>query len=615
MRSAGTTRAWTVGVLLLTVLLPPGIAPAASGGLRQQIPSVLPRIVNGLETRHYPAVGILLAGDDTGSASLLCSGTLIGCETFLTAAHCVEGNSDPASYFVFFQHAGFFGVSSVTSRPDYDFPVGDVAVMRLSAPLNGIAPIPINTSASPGPGTAGVIVGFGRTGGPDYEYGLKRYGGVTTADCDGGISSVTSVCWNFESPLGPPGEDSNTCNGDSGGPLLVDFGSGDTVAGITSGGFSDDCLPTDVSYDANVFHYRTWIEGEGGADLSRTTCGEVPQVGDTGTGVLAFSGDLDSGVPDGVHSVEVPVGTTLLRFAMNATDNDTADFDLYVKAGSLASSTTFDCKADGPGQYGFCEFAAPAPGTWNVLVHRYRGTGRYQLTVTTFEVDCGNPANEGAACDDGNACTGPDTCGAGVCAGPSLLDGTSCDDGSACSRGDACEAGACVSGPAPALGCKTTSIAGRSFLRIKNKTPDKRDRIVWRWLGGSATAVAEFGDPAAGAGYVLCVYDDVGGVPHLEVEVPLPTGTRWTLQSDGFKYRDRSRKALAIRKVRLKAGLDGKASIFVTGKGEDLGLGPAVPLQQEGGIIVQLLNDDTCWEATYSTNIVNDGTTFRARGD
>ncbi len=50
-----------------------------------------------------------------------------------------------------------------------------------------------------------------------------------------------------------------------------------------------------------------------------------------------------------------------------------------------------------------------------------------------------NPTNEGGKCDDGNACTGPDTCSGGVCSGPRI----SCDDGDLCTT-DSCD---------PATGC------------------------------------------------------------------------------------------------------------------------------------------------------------------
>src|SRR6185436_2735495 len=83
-----------------------------------------------------------------------------------------------------------------------------------------------------------------------------------------------------------------------------------------------------------------------------------------------------------------------------------------------------------------------------------------------------NKAN-GAACNDGDACTQTDTCQAGVCTGqnpvvcsaldqchaagvcapatgicsnPNKANGTACDDGNACTLGEICTAGTCGGG-------------------------------------------------------------------------------------------------------------------------------------------------------------------------
>ncbi len=250
--------------VLLTILLL--LAPmGAFAGEGVQLPwTDPPRIVNGTLTAEDPSTGALLSPGNPASGGLLCSGTLIGCETFLTAAHCVcdtiglgcQGVNapDPSDYVVFLQHAGFFSVASISVHPDFDFPVADVAVLKLATPVTGVAPAPINVARDPAAGTTGTIVGFGRTAGA-FDYGIKRRGVVELAPCTDGISGTTSVCWDFLDPIGLPGEDSNTCNGDSGGPLFVDYGCGSTVAGITSGGTSATCDATDHSYDANVYNY------------------------------------------------------------------------------------------------------------------------------------------------------------------------------------------------------------------------------------------------------------------------------------------------------------------------------------------------------------------------
>lgn len=353
-----------------------------------------PRIVNGLPTHDFPTTGALLQGSDPNTADSLCSGTLIGCNTFLTAAHCVCAASgalcqpplapNPNDYKVFLQHAGLFSVSSISVRSDFLFPVGDVAIVKLATPVVGVAPSKINKTQAPSFGTDGTIAGFGRSSGTVYDYGLKRYGAITTSACPLLVSPTTSVCWTFEAPIGAPGTDSNTCSADSGGPLFVDFGAGPLVAGITSGGTGSNCLATDQSYDANVYTYRNWITQVGGADLDNASCGALPQVGSAGVQVNGVQGTVSSTSPEGRSTFTVPAETALLRVAMNAHDDGIANFNLYVKQGSAPTTTSFDCARTGAGQFGFCEFASPAAGTWHVLVQRVTGTGSYQVTASAF---------------------------------------------------------------------------------------------------------------------------------------------------------------------------------------------------------------------------------------
>jgi hypothetical protein len=370
--------------LLALVMLVTG--PAAAERLE-------PRIVNGLLSFSDPTVGVLLAGSDPGRAQAFCSGTLIGCQTFVTAAHCVcdfdgaacqsgPGAPDPADWLVFFQHAGFFAVQSIALQPSFDFPADDVAVLTLAAPVSGVTPTPL-AAAEPPLGTEGTIVGFGRSGGGAEDYGLKQRGSVVTAACEPSLPDGL-VCWEFAAPVGPPGTDSNTCNGDSGGPLFVDDGGTRTLAGITSGGDSFDCQATDRSYDTSVAVQRPYLEAQAGADLGAPSCGALSQVGDQATQVIGFTQALDAGKPQGLHSFEVGPGVTTLRVALNAAEEPGADVDLYVRYGSPATTTEWDCRAYGPNQWGFCAFDAPAEGTWYALANRYAGASTYQLTATLF---------------------------------------------------------------------------------------------------------------------------------------------------------------------------------------------------------------------------------------
>jgi hypothetical protein len=438
---------FALALLVLTGAVGGASRAAAEDGARHP----LPRIVNGVLTSEYASTGVLLNGDNFDNAGLLCTGVLIGCETFLTAGHCVvdsgEAPAGPENFSVFFQHAGFFRVASVELHPDYAFPEADLAVLKLAVPVTGIAPTPINTVEVPATGTDGIIVGFGRTGGNSFEVGLKYAGTVVTATCGDGISNTTSVCWSFVGPLGDPGQSSNTCNGDSGGPLFVDFGAGLTVAGVTSGGTSDNCRPPDHAFDANVFFYRDWIRAVGGSDVDNASCGDGPQVGQSGATVVAMSGKVSSSKPEDRYTISVPPAVDALRVTMNGVETGLTDFDLYVKAGSVPTLTDYDCRGNGFGQYAACEFAAPVPGDWHLMVQQASGSGVHQLTATYFGVDCNDAANEGASCDDGNQCTDADRCVGGTCRGATLADGVSCDDGDLCTALDTCQAGACMGAP------------------------------------------------------------------------------------------------------------------------------------------------------------------------
>ncbi len=223
---------------------------------------------------------------------------------------------------------------------------------------------------------------------------------------------------------------------------------------------------------------------------------------------------------------------------------------------------------------------------------------------------------DGGSCDDGNTCTSGDQCASGACVGSPVVDGTSCDDGSQCTD-DACQSGQCVGVPTPASGCKTPTLPLKSQLVMKDKSPDTGDQVVWKWTKGQATTFAELGDPAATDAYELCVY---GPGSTLLFSAKVPAGGTcagvpcWkTLPAKGYSYKDKDRTPDGMEKLSLTSGAAGAAKISAKGKGVHLNMptlgSVALPIQ------TQLRGAGQCWEADYSTAIVNVPSQFKARSE
>ncbi|MCU1354497.1 MAG: plasma kallikrein-like [Acidimicrobiales bacterium] len=275
---------------LVALAILAGIAAPAAGATPPPRNARGTRIIGGdtVTPRQYPFMaGVLIT---IGVDSFQCGGTVLSVSWVLTAGHCVtadDGSVLPPSAFQVRTGSDFYdsggtvhNVATVVRRADFNglFLDNDAALLRLAKPTSAPAVQVVGPSDSDlfTPGTMATTVGWGLTSAPPsgQPSDQLRHVSVPTVSDSTCASDypIGRTDPNDGYPLefhagtmtcaGYPEGGKDSCNGDSGGPLLVPGPgtSGWRQMGIVSWGYQC-ALADNPGVYAKLTTYSTWVGG------------------------------------------------------------------------------------------------------------------------------------------------------------------------------------------------------------------------------------------------------------------------------------------------------------------------------------------------------------------
>ncbi len=282
-------------------------SPETADGVYPRI--VINNTIGAQGSRDYAA-----PFDSVIRASVGCTGTLIAPTVVISARHCGIGAGD-LIVFGDNSNAGIFTATVLSSfLPDGSGSLldgGDVSILTLTAPVpfNIAEPMRLIDETNDLEGMLAATIGYGYNGLGSSGHGFSadgfRWGGENIIDAYGSPASSSGsniISTDFDNGTGgsntiPSGSatplqfEATTAPGDSGGPVLVQFGSEWVIAGVLSGGTSSTSVYGDISWWTGTAVYRAAIEARGGEFI-------------TGLEIL---------FPDGLPSVVSSAGGDTLR--------------------------------------------------------------------------------------------------------------------------------------------------------------------------------------------------------------------------------------------------------------------------------------------------------------
>jgi uncharacterized repeat protein (TIGR01451 family) len=363
------------------------------------------------------------------------------------------------------------------------------------------------------------------------------------------------------------------------------------------------------AYDPNV----TFVSAVPSPDASTTDMWTIGTLTPGQSGTITITGTVASGLGDGSllhnqahisddsgHSAATSADTTVLASCGDGLVGGAENCDDGAANGTPASCCTAICQFVGSGSAcssGTCDGAGHCVATTTTTNTTTTSTTTTTTETTTTETTTtitettttATTATTTTTTTESTSTTSTTTTTAATSTTSTTLVG--------------CDAG-------PVTGCQPA-------MSKKAKLSFSKARMSWKWVGSGSVATADFGNPPSTTDYLLCVYDDSGAKLTAQVPAAGTCGTRpcWkTVSIIGFKYADKAGSAAGITKLSLRSGDVGHGKIASKGSGANLAY-PTLPFT--GPVRVQLRQDasDTCWEATYTTSLVNSSSVFKAKSD
>jgi len=211
-------------------------------------------VVNGQAHSGHPSAGKLTTSNS------LCTATLVGKKTVVTAAHCVNTYGS----HTFTVGGTAYQATKAVRHPQYSSYsiTNDIAIVILqTAP--SVQPTPISTAA-PSVGTEITIVGYGKTSEYQSDAGTKRMAKANIAEV---TSTRIRIPQSTDSTMG------NICNGDSGGPSYATLGGVEVVVGVHS---TKSGACGSGGHDTRVDAFADWVAQASGGDVQKGGTGPPP---------------------------------------------------------------------------------------------------------------------------------------------------------------------------------------------------------------------------------------------------------------------------------------------------------------------------------------------------